>query len=66
MSTPQNPLDQLNSSVDQLTKDLSAKFSSISAEIAALQAAGGATPDQLAAINAKIQALDQTVTTFSA
>jgi hypothetical protein len=59
-------IDDLNTALDTLTSDLSAKFADLTTEIQSLKNSGGATPDQLAALQTKVTALDATVKNFSA
>jgi len=60
--------EQLNADLDDLGADLTAKFAEISAEITTLkeQAAAGdrITVEQLNSLHAKVQGLDDSVTSF--
>ena len=55
----------LSDKLDGLASDLTAKLSDISTEIAGLKAAGGATPEQLDALGAKVDAIDAAVKGFA-
>ncbi len=56
---------ELSDKLDGLSTDLSAKLSDISTEIATLKAAGSATPEQLDALGAKVDAMDAVVKGFA-
>ncbi len=55
----------LSDKLDGLASDLNSKLSDISTEIATLKAAGGATPEQLDALGAKVEAIDAAVKGFA-
>ncbi len=56
---------ELSDKLDGLSTDLNSKLTDISTEIAMLKATGGATPEQLDALGAKVDAMDAAVKGFA-